>query len=91
MSVVDLTGYFAAFFSTASFVPQVWKTLASGDTRSISLVMYSMFLVGVSAWLIWGILLGQWPAVVANAITVVLAAIVFVLKIRAVVMKKEKA
>lgn len=90
MSFIDFIGYFAAFFSTLSFVPQVWKTLATRDTRSISLLMYSLFLVGVIGWLIWGILLVQWPAVIANTITVILAAIVFALKVHAVVVKKEK-
>jgi len=91
MSVTDFVGYFAAFVSTASFVPQVWKTLKTRDTASISLVMYSMFVVGVSAWLAWGILARQWPAVAANTVTVLLAAVVFGLKLHAVVVKKEKA
>ena len=90
MTTVDAIGYFAAVVSTSSFVPQVWKTLKTGDTSSISLLMYSLFVVGVSAWLVWGILAAQWPAVAANTVTVLLAAIVFVLKARAVIVKKEK-
>lgn len=91
MSFTDFIGYFAATVSTASFVPQVWKTLRTRDTGSISLLMYSMFLVGVTGWLVWGILAAQWPAVAANAVTVVLAAVVFGLKLHAVVVRKEKA
>jgi len=90
MTVTDFIGYFAAFVSTASFVPQVWKTLKTRDTASISLVMYSMFVVGVSGWLVWGLLAQQWPAVAANTVTVLLAAVVFGLKLHAVVVKKEK-
>jgi MtN3 and saliva related transmembrane protein len=90
MQPVDFVGSFAAFFSTVSFVPQVWKTLKTRDTQSISLLMYSLFLIGVLAWLTWALMLSQWPAVAANTITALLAAIVFTLKVHAVVVKKEK-
>ena len=63
MQPVDLVGSFAAFFSTVSFVPQVWKTVRTRDTQSISLLMYSLFLIGVLGWLTWAVMLSQWPAV----------------------------
>jgi MtN3 and saliva related transmembrane protein len=90
MTFTDGFGLAAALFSTASFVPQVAKTLASRDTRSISLVMYSMFLVGICCWMVWSFLLGQWTAFAANAVTAVLASVVFGLKVHAVLVKKEK-
>jgi MtN3 and saliva related transmembrane protein len=75
-------GFLAAVLTTVSFVPQViycWKTR---DTRSISLGMYACFSLGVLLWLIYGLLVAQWPVVFANAITLVLALSILYLKIR---------
>jgi len=90
MTLTDGFGLAAALLSTASFVPQVIKTLTTRDTKSISLLMYSLFLVGVLCWLVWSFLLGQWTAMASNAITAVLASIVFGLKVHAVLVHKEK-
>jgi MtN3 and saliva related transmembrane protein len=50
----DLLGYIAAFLTTTSFLPQVIRTLRTGDTRSISFTMYLMLVAGVAAWLAYG-------------------------------------
>jgi MtN3 and saliva related transmembrane protein len=91
MSATDFVGYLAAIISTASFVPQVWKTLKTRDTASISLVMYLLFVVGVSGWLVWGLMAQQWPAVAANIVTLALAIVVLSFKLHAVIVKKENA
>ncbi|WP_202844090.1 SemiSWEET transporter [Luteimonas saliphila] len=75
-------GYVAATLTTLAFVPQAIKTIRSRDTRSISLGMYLLFIVGVVCWFGYGIALGSWPMIIANAITFVLAAIVLALKLR---------
>ena len=42
---------------------------SASDVSGISLGMYSVFTVGVSCWLVYGLLLGAWPIIIANAIT----------------------
>ena len=74
MSTQDLIGYTAAALTTGSFLPQAILTLRTRDTRGISLAMYGAFTTGVALWLVYGIALGEWPIVVANAVTLVLAA-----------------
>ncbi len=39
MLPTELIGYLAASLTTASFVPQAWKTFRSKDVSGISLVM----------------------------------------------------
>lgn len=79
--MIDLTGYAAAFLTTAAFVPQAWKSWHSRDLSGISLPMYAMFTLGVALWLVYGLMIGSLPVIVANAITLVLAAVVLGLKI----------
>jgi MtN3 and saliva related transmembrane protein len=82
MLSTELIGYVAASLTTASFVPQAWKTFHSKDVRGISLVMYSMFTAGIALWLAYGLLLGAWPIVVANTITLGLACAILAMKLR---------
>ena len=82
MSLIDAFGYLAATISTLSFVPQVWHTFKTRNVSGISLGMYSVFTVGVSCWLVYGLLLGAWPIIIANAITLTLAISILVMKLR---------
>jgi MtN3 and saliva related transmembrane protein len=82
MHSTELIGYVAASLTTASFVPQAWKTFRSRDVSGISLMMYSMFTAGIALWLAYGLLLGAWPIVVANTITLCLACAILAMKLR---------
>ena len=78
----DLIGYLAAILTTCSFVPQAWLTFRTRDVSGISLGMYSVFTTGVALWLVYGLLLGAWPIVAANAVTLALALAILVMKLR---------
>jgi MtN3 and saliva related transmembrane protein len=81
MGLQDLLGYVAATLTTTSFVPQALQTLRTRDVSGISLGMYGAFTSGVALWLVYGIALGEWPIIVANALTVTLAATILATKI----------
>ena len=82
MQTIDLIGYVAATLTTASFVPQALQTFKTKDVRGISLGMYSVFTVGVALWLVYGVLMAAWPIVLANSITLTLAATILTMKLR---------
>jgi MtN3 and saliva related transmembrane protein len=82
MSATELIGFLAATLTTASFIPQAWLTFKTKDVSGISLGMYSVFTTGVAAWLVYGLMLGAWPVVVANAVTLALASGILVMKLR---------
>jgi len=82
MDLTDTIGYMGAALTTCSFVPQAWLTFRSRDVSGVSLGMYSVFTVGVALWLAYGLLLSAWPIVVANAITLALAASILAMKLR---------
>ena len=74
ISLIDSIGYIAATLTTASFVPQAWLTFKTRDVSGISLGMYSAFTAGIALWLVYGILIAAWPVVIANTVTLLLAA-----------------
>lgn len=82
--MTDIFGFIGAFLTTLSFVPQAWLVLRTGKTEGISLAMYALFTIGVAAWLVYGILESALPIIMANAITLVLAALIHAMKTRAV-------
>lgn len=82
MPLIDSLGFVAATLTSVSFVPQAWHTFKTRDVRGISLGMYSAFTMGVACWLAYGVLLGAWPIVAANGITLMLAAAILVMKLR---------
>jgi MtN3 and saliva related transmembrane protein len=77
----DWLGYLAASLTTLSFVPQAVLTLRTRDVHRISATMYGVFTVGVALWLAYGWQLGEWPIIVANAVTLVLAATILITKL----------
>ena len=75
-------GYAAATLTTLSFAPQVWKSWRTRDLSGVSLSMYLLFSVGVALWLVYGLMIGSWPVVAGNAITLALSLTVLVLRLR---------
>lgn len=82
MNWTELIGYAAAILTTGSFVPQAWLTFRTRDVSGISLVMYSVFTGGIALWLVYGVAMGAWPIILANTITLTLAASILVMKLR---------
>ena len=82
MTLPELIGYCAATLTTLSFLPQAWLTFRTRDVRGISLGMYSVFTVGVALWLLYGVMMGAWPIVAANAVTLALASVILAMKLR---------
>ncbi len=81
-SLAEWIGYPAAILTTAAFIPQAWKSWRTRDVSGLSLHMYLLFTAGVGLWLLYGILLGSLPIVLANAVTFCLALSVLWLKWR---------
>jgi MtN3 and saliva related transmembrane protein len=80
--LIDTIGSVAAALTTLSFVPQAWQTFKTRDVSGISLGMYTAFTLGVALWLVYGLLIGAWPIIIANVITLVLALAILWMKLR---------
>ncbi|MDA0944876.1 MAG: SemiSWEET transporter [bacterium] len=79
--ITESIGLLAATCTTMAFVPQAIKVIRTRNTAGLSLSMYVCFTIGVSLWLVYGCLLGDTAIIVANAITIVFAAIILALKL----------
>jgi len=83
MRMTELIGYIAASLTTIAFIPEAWLSWKSRrDERGVSVLMYLIFAAGVALWLAYGLLIGSWPVVCANAITLALALFILLLRLR---------
>ena len=89
MSLITIVGALAALCSTVSFVPQAWKIIRTRDTSGLSARMYAVTVTGFSLWLAYGIMLGEWPLIVTNAVCLALSA--FILAMRILPQRKKEA
>ncbi len=81
MNLVTVIGTIAALCSTISFAPQAWKIIRTRETKDISTGMYLFTVTGFVAWTSYGLLLTQWPLIVANGICLVLSAFILTMKL----------
>ncbi len=77
-----LVSAMAAMLTTAAFLPQALHIIRHKETKGISLLMYVAFAGGVALWLVFGVMIGNWPMIVANALTLLLALAIVGLKLR---------
>ncbi len=82
MNYIAIIGLLAGTCTIISFLPQVFKTVKTKRTKDISLAMYAVLAVGLFMWIIYGVLTNNFPIILANSISFILAVIILVLKIR---------
>jgi MtN3 and saliva related transmembrane protein len=79
---VELLGVVAGVLTTIAFVPQALKTWRTGSARDFSLPMLLLFCTGVVMWLGYGLLIASPGLIVANGVTLPLAASILLVKLR---------
>lgn len=81
MSFTTIIGIVAGTMTTASFLPQVIKTWKTKSARDLSLGMYLIFCIGVTLWLIYGIIKMDIPIIASNVVTLTLAVMLLIMKL----------
>lgn len=81
-SFVTAIGMVAAVLTTIAFIPQLVVVVKTKSTKDISLAMFIIFSTGVFLWLAYGTLIWDWPLIIANAVTFILAMIILAYKIK---------
>lgn len=76
-----IIGLVAGLITTLGYVPQVIKGYRSGSMEDVSLYMPLGLMVGMSLWLVYGIILGDLPIILWNAVSVVLNAVIILMKL----------
>ena len=79
---IKLIGCAAATCTPVAYAPQFIKVWRTRSARDISLVMFLVMVLGIALWLTYGLLSGDAPLIVANAITMLLAGGILFMKLK---------
>jgi MtN3 and saliva related transmembrane protein len=80
--LIDAIGATGAVLTTLCWVPQAVKIIRERETRAISLPGTTLCVVGVLAWLIYGLAIVDGPLIGSSLVTFAITAVILVLKIR---------
>lgn len=81
-NTVTLIGLLAAALTTSANLPQVLKAWRTRETSDLSLKMTVILAAGLGFWVAYGVLQGDAVIVIANAVAMLLALALTVLKLR---------
>ena len=87
MDFISVIGFVAAIFTTAANLPQAVKIIRTKSVKDISALTYSLLFVGLSLWTFYGIEKDDWPLIVCNGISALLAGIILAMKL--IIKKRE--
>lgn len=85
----DIIAYIAAFLTTVGYLPQAIKTIKTRDTKALSFWMYFLSFIGVIFWLIFGIMIGNYPIIIKNILIIILSGIILFIKTKHILENKE--
>ncbi|MBN1129642.1 MAG: SemiSWEET transporter [Chitinispirillaceae bacterium] len=77
-----MIGLVAGILTTSSLLPQLLKTIKTRSSGDLSLVMLLMFWIGIVCWLVYGMMVNEWPIIASNSVTLVMVSILVICKIR---------
>lgn len=77
----EAIGLIAGTLTTFSFLPQVIKTYRSRSSGDLSFGMLGLFSLGVSLWLLYGVLIESRPIMLSNFLTLLLTLALVAMKI----------
>lgn len=82
MSLVTVIGLVAAFCTTISYIPQIRKIWATGETHDISLKMFLTLSAGIALWVVYGLMKGDPVIILANSVSLAFLAAILFFKLR---------
>jgi MtN3 and saliva related transmembrane protein len=82
MNLTEMIGLAAGFLTTVAFVPQVTKVWKDRSAKELSLKTFVAFSTGVILWLVYGVMLGEFPMILWNAVTLALVGAIVAMKLK---------
>jgi len=80
--MIEIIGLLAAILTTACYIPQAMHVIRERNTGGISLLAYLTLFAGIALWFVYGMLIHDFPLLLANGISLPLVFLVVLMKLR---------
>ena len=82
MSGIQILGLLAGTITSITFLPQVIKVWKSRSAKDLSLLMLVLLMIGVSLWLVYGLVMADAAIVYTNSMVSAMSLILLFFKLR---------
>ncbi|MCF4100820.1 SemiSWEET transporter [Gillisia sp. M10.2A] len=82
MEWTDILGLVAGICTTVAVVPQIKKAWQTKKVEDVSPVMFSILIIGVFLWTVYGITKKDMPIIVTNGVSLALNGVMLYLMLR---------
>jgi MtN3 and saliva related transmembrane protein len=79
---IEWVGLVAGLLTTLAYLPQVLQVWRTRSARDVSLGMFTLMVMGIGLWLVYGLLIGSLALILANGVTLLLAGLILIGKLR---------
>jgi MtN3 and saliva related transmembrane protein len=80
--MLQYLGYIGGVLTVSAFLPQVIRTWRTRQTRDLSLGMFALLITASSLWIVYGIVIEDWPVILTNVGMVTLNGAIAAAKLR---------
>ena len=82
MTGIQILGMLAGTITSITFLPQVIKVWKSRSAKDLSLVMLVLLMIGVSLWLVYGLVIVDGAIIYTNSMVLLMTLILLFFKLK---------
>jgi MtN3 and saliva related transmembrane protein len=75
LDYISILGYVAAFFTTVSLVPEIYRTMKKREARDLSFYWIGTLTFGQLLWAIYAVMIHSLPLLAAGSVSFILCII----------------
>lgn len=82
MAGIDFIGIIAGICTSTAVIAQIYKSLKTKTVKDVSPIMFTVLVIGIGLWVVYGIIIKDFPIIVTNSLALLLHLFMCVLIIK---------
>jgi len=82
MDTTQMIGIGAGILTASSTLPQLVKIIKEKKAAEVSILMIVVLIVGLSLWVVYGLMQKDWPLIVTNSFSVLVNILLLIYRIK---------
>lgn len=82
MALIEILGLVAGTITSITFLPQVIKVWQTKSAKDLSLAMLALLMLGVSLWLVYGLIIMNAAIIYTNSMVLTMSLILLYFKVK---------